>query len=81
MNINEEIKNSEIAPELEEYKDDPILNDWKKYYQEYSLIKPLKWLEGPWYFLEIYLYRRILDIVGYYKPESESIYIYIYLFL
>lgn len=41
----------------------------------------LKWMEGPFYFLEIYMYRRILDIVGYYKPDSESIIIIIFSYI
>lgn len=61
---------------LEEY-DNPKLNHWKDYYEDISRKYELKWLIAPWWFLEIYFYRRILDITGYYKKDSDSIYYYI----
>jgi uncharacterized protein with ATP-grasp and redox domains len=62
------IKDIPLAP-LRELKDAdaPDREDWTKYLQPYQ---GQNWLEVPWFFAEMYFYRRILEATGYYQPGN-----------
>jgi uncharacterized protein with ATP-grasp and redox domains len=43
----------------------PDIAHWN---QELAVYRGRTWLEVPWYFAEAYLYRRLLEAVGYFQP-------------
>ncbi|MEB3830945.1 damage-control phosphatase ARMT1 family protein [Phormidium sp. CCY1219] len=42
---------------------------WERYLAPYA---GQNWLEIPWYFIEAYFYRRVLEATGYFQPLSEG---------
>jgi hypothetical protein len=58
-----EIPNGKIRP-----LDTPLAPDnaaWAEYIRPYE---GMNWLQAPWFFVEEYFYRRILEATGYYAP-------------
>lgn len=45
----------------------PDVEDWETYVTPYL---GLDWLSVPWFFAEIYFYRRILEAIGYFLPGA-----------
>jgi uncharacterized protein with ATP-grasp and redox domains len=43
----------------------PDYQDWQRYFSPYS---GKDWLQVPWFFAEMFFYRRILEAIGYYEP-------------
>jgi uncharacterized protein with ATP-grasp and redox domains len=43
----------------------PDFQDWQQYLSAYV---GKNWLQVPWFFAEMYFYRRILEAIGYYRP-------------
>jgi uncharacterized protein with ATP-grasp and redox domains len=60
----DEIASQRIAP-LSEDGDDRDF--WMTYWSQYA---ERTWLELPWYFAESYFYRRLLDIIPYFRPGT-----------
>lgn len=48
-------------------KSAPDTLDWLKYTQPY---REKNWLDVPWFFVETYFYRRILEVTGYFQPGA-----------
>jgi hypothetical protein len=57
-----EIPEGEIRRLLD--RDGPDSADWDGYVAEYE---GLNWLEAPWFFVECYFYRRVLEASGYFQ--------------
>lgn len=45
----------------------PDVRDWDNYLEPYA---GKNWLEVPWFFAEMYFYRRIIEAVGYHEPGA-----------
>ncbi|MBN2047108.1 MAG: protein-glutamate O-methyltransferase family protein [Anaerolineaceae bacterium] len=55
---------------IEFIKEDAADRDlWNREIAQYQ---GLHWLELPWFFAEVYFYRRLLEITGYYQPDSPD---------
>ena len=57
------IPNSEIV-----MLEDTHASDFDTWQQAITPLLGMNWLDIPWFFAEVYFYRRILDITGYFKP-------------
>ncbi|MEM2939215.1 MAG: damage-control phosphatase ARMT1 family protein, partial [Candidatus Bathyarchaeia archaeon] len=62
IDFKKEILGGRIQPLIEEA---PDVKEWNTFWMAF---KDRTWLELPWYFAESYFYRRLLEIVGYFKP-------------
>jgi uncharacterized protein with ATP-grasp and redox domains len=49
-----------------------VTNDEWKLYEKRFDVKNKTWLDLPWFFVENYFYRLILDITGYFDPNSPN---------
>jgi uncharacterized protein with ATP-grasp and redox domains len=58
-------RNIQFESDDEEYK------EWKSYEDSFN-VKKKTWLTLPWFFVENYFYRIILDITGYFNPQSPG---------
>ncbi len=47
----------------------PDTADWEAYIAPY---RGQNWLEAPWFFVETYFYRRILEAIGYFSPGETQ---------
>ncbi len=45
----------------------PVVQDWNRYITPYL---ENNWLQVPWFFVEMYFYRRIIEAIGYYQAGS-----------
>ena len=64
--LQEEIPNKSIR-QLKD-KDAPDHKSWQKYIQPYL---GKNWLAVPWFFVETYFYRRIIEAVDYFKFQQD----------
>ncbi|MEM3715582.1 MAG: damage-control phosphatase ARMT1 family protein [Candidatus Bathyarchaeia archaeon] len=62
IDFKREILNGRIQPLTE---DAPDVKEWNALWMKFN---GRGWLELPWYFAESYFYRRLLEIVEYFKP-------------
>jgi uncharacterized protein with ATP-grasp and redox domains len=64
-NLIQEILSSPLRP----LNDDsaPDVQDWHRYITPYL---GKNWLQVPWFFVEMFFYRRILEAIGYYQAGS-----------
>lgn len=60
--LREEIASQPMQPLREQA---PDVNDWN---QELSKYQGRTWLEVPWYFAEVFFYRKLLEAVRYFQP-------------
>ncbi len=53
--------------------DAPDFSDWLRYSAPYRNNMPdgSPWLQAPWFFVETYFYRRILEATGYFQPGPD----------
>lgn len=51
--------------------DDPHAPDEDLWNERIELYQGLSWLEAPWFFGETYFFRRIIEAVGYFQPNTE----------
>ncbi len=52
--------------------DDPQAPDETLWNERIAPYEGQSWLEAPWFFGETYFYRRIMEAIGYYQPESAG---------
>jgi len=50
--------------------EDSYAPDWSQWEQDLAPYKGLFWTDVPWLVAEFYLYRRILEAVGYFHPDT-----------
>lgn len=50
-----------------QHADSPGAGAWARYLEPHA---GQNWLEAPWFTIETYFYRLILDLIGYYQPAS-----------
>lgn len=72
MQLRDELKNSSTIRFLlsQGYEDE---EDWREILEPYVLQKKT-WLSAPWLVTEFYLYRRILEAIGYFNKSCSNTY-------